>query len=221
MEKEQKINLFKFFLLCIFLILAILLIKFSSIKGYISPGIIQAKVSDFGIYAPSIFILTYILSSIFLIPGTPLTIAAGILFGKWFGTFYSVIGATIGATLAFIFSRHLGRGFIKDTLSKKYKKLSNFEEKLNEKGFNIVLFLRLVPLFPFNGLNFTLGLTKVKLRDYTLGTLIGIIPGGFLLAYFGDSLANLSILNIAISFILLMLLLSIYPLYNRIKKSGP
>ena len=217
MKKEQKTNLLKFIFLCLFVTLVILFIKFSGISNYITPGMIQEKVHAFGMYAPAVFILMYVLFCIFLIPGTPITIAGGILFGKFFGTAYTIVGATIGASLAFIFSRYLGRGFIKNAeYNKKYGKIKGYEDKLEKKGLLVVLFLRLVPLFPFNGLNFALGLTKLKFRDYALGTLIGIIPGSFVLSYFGDSLANLSIINLIISALLFLMLSLLYPLYKRI-----
>jgi uncharacterized membrane protein YdjX (TVP38/TMEM64 family) len=85
-------------------------------------------------------------------------------------------------------------------------KLSKYEEAIQQNGFLTVLFLRFVPLFPFNGLNFALGLTSIKARDYILGTLLGIIPGTFAYVFFGDSLGTLSPLKIAVAVLGLCLL---------------
>ena len=153
---------------------------------------LKATILGFGLWAPILYIGLYALASLLFIPGSPLTLVGGALFGPWFGTLYTVIGATIGAVLAFILSRAVGHRFIAYGTGKVSQKLQAYDEKIAAHGFLTVLFLRFVPLFPFNGLNFALGFTKVSFKDYFLGTFLGIIPGTFAFVYFGDSLSTLS-----------------------------
>jgi len=169
--------------------------------------------------APVIFILLYTIATIIFLPGTPLTIAGGAIFGTFFGTLYTIIGATIGAAIAFFIARYLGASFVNDLVNKKFKKLDSYDKKLEKNGFLVVLFLRLVPIFPFNGLNFALGLTKVKSKDYIIATFLGIIPGSFVLAFFGGSLASLNPLNIALAIALFILLAFSPKIYKKFKKS--
>jgi len=209
-------NKVKFIIAIIVIILIV--INMFGIKSFFSPSHLRDQVLAFGTIAPLIFITIYSIATIFFLPGTPLTISGGLIFGKWLGTLYTVIGATIGATIAFLVARYLGESFVEDILKGKHKKIYEYDKKLEKNGFLIVLFLRLVPIFPFNGLNFALGLTKVRTRDYILGTLIGIIPGSFALAFFGDSIAELNPVNIALAISFFVLLAITPTIYRRFRK---
>jgi uncharacterized membrane protein YdjX (TVP38/TMEM64 family) len=144
-------------------------------------------------------IIAKIIAGATFIPGTPLTLISGALLGTFWGSVVSIIGNTLGALLAFIIARYLLGNFIQDKLVKKYPKIKEYENKLFQNGFLTIVFLRLIPLFPFNALNFILGVTRVSFKDYFLGTLIGIIPGTIAFVYFGESLKMLSIYNIALA----------------------
>ncbi len=165
---------------------------------------LKTSVLGFGPLAPVIYIGFYALASLLFIPGSPITLVGGALFGPWYGTLYTVIGATIGALLAFLFSRMLGHRFLTYGTGSVSQKLQAYDEKIAANGFITVLFLRFVPLFPFNGLNFALGFTKVSLRDYFWGTLLGIIPGTFVYVYFGDSLSMLSPVKVLSALVLII-----------------
>jgi uncharacterized membrane protein YdjX (TVP38/TMEM64 family) len=179
---------------------------------------IKEKILMFGMLAPFAYMLAYAVATVVFVPGAPLTIAGGALFGPIFGTLYTVVGATAGAVLAFILTRTIGRGFVGDLEGEKWKKLSKYDKKMEENGLGAVLFLRFVPLFPFNGLNFALGLTKVKFKDYFWGTIIGILPGSFAYVYLGDSLASPSVWKIALA-ILLLSALSFAPSFFQKRKN--
>jgi uncharacterized membrane protein YdjX (TVP38/TMEM64 family) len=157
---------------------------------------LKNTVLEFGVLAPIVYILFYALASLLFIPGSPITLVGGALFGSLYGTLYTIVGATIGALLAFTLSRTLGRMFVSFGTGTVSQKLRVYDERIAQHGFLVVLFLRFVPLFPFNGLNFALGLTKVSYKDYFFGTVLGIIPGTFVYVYFGDSLATLNPLKI-------------------------
>lgn len=191
------------------------LFVFFDAEKLISVDKIQNTVDSYGALAPLAFIFFYALITIFFLPAAPLSIAAGALFGTLLGTIYTVIGASIGAIAAFFFARFLGQDFVERFLKNWFKKIFAYNEKLAQNGFQVVLFLRLVPLFPFNGLNFALGLTRVSFRDYALATAIGIIPGAFAFVYFGSSLASLDPLQIAIATIVLFGLIFAPTFYKK------
>lgn len=216
--KNNK-HLFKFVVLVIFLSIALLAVQYFGTSQILHPTVVRGKILEFGALAPIAYVAVYVAASVMLVPGAPLTIAGGALFGSVFGTLYTVIGATTGATLAFLLSRFLGRDFVGVLEGERFKKLAEYDEKIEENGFGAVLFFRFVPLVPFNGLNFALGLTKVKFQDYLLGTILGIIPGTFAYVYLGDSVASLQIWNI-IAAVLLLAVLSLGPVFFKRKKEA-
>lgn len=143
-----------------------------------------------------VLIFSKIVSGALLLPGTPLTLLSGAILGKFWGTVAAVIGNVLGATAAFLWARYLFRNFVQKTILQKYPKINQYENKLSQNGFLTVVFLRLVPLFPFNALNPVLGVTDIRFKDYFLGTLVGIIPGTFAFVYLGESFRMLSFWNI-------------------------
>lgn len=135
------------------------------------------------------FMAVYIIQTALSLPGaTVLSLAAGAIFGSIMGTLWAVIAATLGATLACIVTRYLLRDAV---LAKFGPRLEGLNRELETRGLNYLLFLRLVPLFPFFLINLAAGLTRLPLRTFTLGTLIGIIPGGFVYVNAGASLATI------------------------------
>jgi len=165
----------------------------------------QEKILSLGAQDPYIvsfyLLLGKIIGSILFFPGTPLTLLAGATLGVFWGTVVSLVGNTLGAALAFLFSRFLFQDLVKRKIVSRYKKISSYEEAFFEKGLSTVLFLRLIPLFPFNVLNYALCVTRVSFKDYFLGTFLGIIPGTFLFVYFGDSVAQFNYVHIIFSLI--------------------
>ncbi len=167
--------------LFIFIVLAtalFALFKFTSLGAYFSREYIEDILKQLGAYAPIGFVVIYAVATIIGVPGTILTILGGVIFGSFLGTISVVAGATIGACGAFFVSRFLARDFVAEKFMEKqwFKKL---DQGIEEQGLYYILFIRLVPLFPFNGINFASGLTSVKFRDYFIGTAIGIVPASF------------------------------------------
>ncbi len=136
------------------------------------------------------FIILYIAQTALSLPGAAiLSLAAGAVFGAVTGTLYVNIGATVGATLAFLVARYLFR----DAVLRKFgANLEKVNRELEQRGFNYLLFLRLVPAFPFFLVNLGAGLTKLPLRTFFFGTMIGIIPGSFVFCNAGASFATIS-----------------------------
>lgn len=167
------------------------------------------------------FMAIYVLQTALSLPGAAiLSLAAGAIFGSVMGTLYANIAATIGATLAFLVARYLLRDMV---LSRFGNKLEGMNRELETRGINYLLFLRLVPLFPFFLINLAAGLTRLPLRTFFFGTMLGIIPGGFVYVNAGASLATIDSLSgiasprVLGSFALLGLFALVPVLYNRFK----
>ena len=165
------------------LILGLLII---SAKNLTIPscGDIQLHLERWGLWAPVVFVLAYVIATIAFIPGLVITLVGGLAFGPWLGTLLVLIGANIGALLAFLASRFFARETIEGLLSKQAW-FAKFKAAMTSDGLNYVLFIRLVPIFPFNGLNYACGLVPLRVRDYVIGSLIGMLPGTFAYVYLG------------------------------------
>jgi len=168
------------------------------------------------------FMLLYIVQTALSLPGAAiLSLAAGAIFGTIMGTFYANISATIGATLAFLVTRYL----LRDAVLRKFgPQLEGINREMEIRGFNYLLSLRLVPVFPFFLINLAAGLTRLPLRTFILATIIGIIPGGFVYVNAGASLASISSLSgiasprVLGAFTLLGLFALLPALYGKLKK---
>jgi len=167
------------------------------------------------------FMAFYIVQTALSLPGAAiLSLAAGAIFGAAMGTLYAVIAATIGATLAFLVTRYLLRDMV---MAKFGPKLEGLNRELEQRGLNYLLFLRLVPLFPFFLINLAAGLTRLPLRTFFIGTLVGIIPGGFVYCNAGASLATITSLRgiasprVLGSFALLGFFALVPAIYSRMK----
>ncbi|MBW4667322.1 MAG: TVP38/TMEM64 family protein [Cyanomargarita calcarea GSE-NOS-MK-12-04C] len=130
------------------------------------------------------FILLYIIATVAFLPGSILTLGAGVVFGVVMGSLYVFIGATIGAAAAFLVGRYVARGWVAKKIegSNKFRAI---DEAVGREGLKIVLLTRLSPIFPFNLLNYAYGVTGVSLKDYVLGS-IGMIPGTIMYVYIGS-----------------------------------
>lgn len=142
-----------------------------------------ARVESFGALGPVVFIAGYIVATVAFIPGSLLTLAAGAIFGLLWGTVYVFVGATLGATAAFLVSRYLARSAIEKRVAGNTR-FASIDKAVGAQGRRIVLLLRLSPVFPFNLLNYALGLTRVKLVDYVAAS-VGMLPGTLLYVYYG------------------------------------
>jgi uncharacterized membrane protein YdjX (TVP38/TMEM64 family) len=147
---------------------------------------ISENVRGFGFLSPLIYALIYILATIFFIPGTVLTLIAGLVFGTTQGTIIVIFAATIGASLAFLMSRYLVRNMIESRIKRQgwFQKL---EQSLLDNGLSFMLFVRIVPLFPFNGLNYACGILPIRFKDFFIGSLLGMLPGTFAYVYLGET----------------------------------
>jgi len=114
-----------------------------------------------------------------------MTIAGGMAFGAMWGSVYSLIGGDIGALIAFAAGRFLGKSFVERIVGERFHSMLN---RIAKHGFQIILYLRFVPLIPYNALNLLAGASPITFRDYFWATMIGMIPGTILYAFLGDAL---------------------------------
>ncbi len=131
-----------------------------------------------------VFVGMYILATVLFLPGSVLTIGAGFLFGVIGGSVAVSVASTVGASLAFLIGRYIARNRVASRLSKN-EKFAAVDSAIGKEGGKIVLLLRLSPVFPFNALNYLLGLTAVKFWHYVIGSWLGMMPGTVLYVYLG------------------------------------
>ena len=161
--------------------LAVLLVAGRELGAYLPQ--FAEWVSGLGFWGPLVFILGYAVATVAMAPGSLLTLAAGAVFGIGEGVVYVFLGASLGATLAFLVSRYLARGLVERRLAGNAR-FAAIDRAVAEQGLKIVTLLRLSPVFPFNLLNYGLGLTRVRLVDYVLAC-FGMLPGTLLYVYYG------------------------------------
>ncbi len=163
--------------------------RMTGAMDYLEQDTLKSLIQGYGMLAPLLFILIYSLAPALLLPGLPLTIVGGILFGPFWGVVYTIIGATLGACVAFLISRYLARDWVEQKLrSPRWRKLDGEVER---HGWKVVAFTRLIPLFPFNLLNFAFGLTKIKFLHYALATFACMLPACIAFIVFSSSLWDL------------------------------
>lgn len=172
-------NLWKFLLLA-FIVTGITLTV--TYRDQLDVTAIQSWTEEAGSAAPLLFMLFYIVATVFFLPGAVLTLLGGALFGPVFGTLYNLTAATIGSILSFLVARYLASDWVEKKTGGKLKRLISGVEN---EGWRFVAFTRLVPLIPFNLLNYGLGITKIKLSHYSIATYIFMLPGAIAYTYLG------------------------------------
>jgi uncharacterized membrane protein YdjX (TVP38/TMEM64 family) len=151
--------------------------------GYIP--VFQDWVKGLGAFGPVAFIAGYAIAVIAFIPGSALTLAAGTIFGVAKGTALVFVAAMLGSTGAFLVARHGARAAIEKRISGDAR-FAAIDRAIGTQGRKIVFLLRLSPIFPFNLLNYGLGLTRVRLLDYVVAG-VGMLPGSLLYVYLGSA----------------------------------
>lgn len=154
----------------------------TSHRDIFNTAALEAWVKDFGAAGPLAFMAIYAAGTVLFLPGSVLTLAGGALFGPVWGTFYSLTGATLGATLAFLIARYLASDWVAHRTSGWMKQLMDGVEK---EGWRFVAFVRLMPLFPFNLLNYALGLTRIPLLHFIIASYLFMFPGALAYTYLG------------------------------------
>lgn len=150
-------------------------------------------IDGLGPIAPIAFIILYVIITVSLLPASVITLGAGFVFGVVKGSIFVFIGAMLGATAAFLIGRYLARDWVNRKISNN-RRFKAIDSAIANEGRKIIFLIRLSPIFPFNLLNYALGLTNISLKDYILGT-TGIIPGTIMYVYLGSLAGNLATLG--------------------------
>lgn len=150
-----------------------------------------AAIAGLGAWGPALFVVLYVVATVLFLPGSILTLGAGVVFGLVRGAVIVSVSATLGATAAFLVGRYLAR----DWVARKIEGNARFraiDEAVAREGWKIVGLTRLSPVFPFNLLNYAFGLTRVGLRAYVLASWIGMMPGTLMYVYIGSLAGDLA-----------------------------
>lgn len=175
--------------LVILITVAALAFVFLPLKQWIA--FFLAWIRGFGPAGAFVYALAYVLGTVLLIPGTALTAAAGLLYGPVIGVLIVSPASVAGATLAFLIGRYFARDWVESKLA-NYPRFSAIDRAVERRSFKVVLLLRLQPVFlPFALLNYAMGVTSVRLRDYVLASWLGMLPATILYVYLGSAVHNI------------------------------
>lgn len=144
-----------------------------------------------GFWAPVLIALVYLPAAVLFLPGSVLTIGAGLVCGLVQGTLAVSVGSTAGASVAFLLGRTLARGWVESKVSRN-PKFQAIDRAVAGQGLKIVFLTRLSPVFPYNLLNYAYGVTRVRFRDYLLGSWLGMIPGTVMYVYLGSTVKSIA-----------------------------
>jgi uncharacterized membrane protein YdjX (TVP38/TMEM64 family)/Fe-S oxidoreductase len=206
-------------LLIMLVIGAIAAIKFTGVSRYLEQETLRQLISAYGALAPVVYMLFYSVAPSLFLPGLPITIVGGVLFGPFWGVVYTITGSTIGACVAFLISRYLARSWIQQKLAgSRWRKL---DQGVERNGWKVVAFTRLIPLFPFNLLNYALGLTRIPFAHYAITTFFCMLPACIAFIVFSSSLLDMIkgkiSLEFAVGAVLIVMVSAIPFLYRRLK----
>lgn len=152
-----------------------------------------AWIDGLGAIAPLAFILLYIVITVAFVPASVVTLGAGVVFGVVKGSVLVFIGAMLGATAAFLVGRYVARGWVASKIANN-PRFKAIDDAIAQSGRKIIFLLRLSPVFPFNLLNYSLGLSQISIKDYVIGS-VGMLPGTIMYVYLGSLVGNLATLG--------------------------
>jgi uncharacterized membrane protein YdjX (TVP38/TMEM64 family) len=195
-------------------------VRYFQLDQYLEKERLRQVVAGYGTLGPVIYTLIWVAAPPLFLPGLPIGLAGGILFGPFWGVVYTIFGATIGATLAFLVARYLARDWVAAKLTGS--KLATLDEKVGQHGWKIVALTRLVPLFPYNLLNYAFGLTRISLMAYVASTFIFMLPMTIAIIYFSANILDLLqgrvTKELVIGIILVILVTTLIPrLYKKFR----
>jgi len=182
--KNSSQALLKFLALIAFIIVCVYLFRFTPVKDYLKPDVLDLFLNTLGPWAPFIFILIFAVSLCVAVPASILTLLGAGIFGAYWGFLYAWVGAVAGASGAFFIGRTLGRDFVGSFIGDRLKK---YDDAIERNGFATVLYLRLLNT-PFMPMNFGIGLTRVGFRDYFFGTGLGVMVSLFFVSFLGGTM---------------------------------
>jgi uncharacterized membrane protein YdjX (TVP38/TMEM64 family) len=185
MIQPRTKNLLKLAVFLLLLASAGIISHMAGLGRYLEEERLQNWVRGFGMTGPLVYILVFTLAPSFLLPALPITVAGGVVFGPVWGVVYASIGSTLGAGLAFLVSRYFARNQVKELLGPRLRAI---DEGVEKKGWIFVATTRLIPIFPYNLLNYAFGLTRIRFYEYLLTSWLCMLPATAAYVLFSSSL---------------------------------
>ncbi len=183
--------------------------------GMVTPDGIRQIVLSYGFFSIAAYELLHALRPFTFLPVTPFTIAGGYIFGQAYGLLFAMIGTTLAATITFFLSRYLFRDFIRKRLSTHY---AGFDSRFDTGGVFTVAALRIIPVLPFDAVGYLAGVSSIRFSRYLLGTVLGELPGAFVLTMLGNNLSDLGSPWFILSLVLAVLLFLLPEAWRRLSK---
>lgn len=206
--------------LAAFICVVFIIARYTSLGEYLEQERLRSWVEGYGAWGPVIYILVYCAAPVLMVPGLPITVIGGVLFGPFWGSVYVMTGATVGACVAFLVARYMGREWVAALI--KETRMAALDAQVKQHGWKICAVTRLIPLFPFNLLNYAFGLTDIKFSHYAIASFFFMIPGAVAYVVFSSSLfdaINGRLSSRLVIGIILVIIVSLLPLvYKKIKE---
>jgi len=206
-------------LIFLLLILAVVAMQYFHLEQYLD----EERLRQFGaahrVLLPLLYLAVWTVGPLFL-PGLPITLAGGVLFGPVWGVVYTAIGSTVGAGLVFLVARYLARDWVASKLAGT--RLTSLDDQVARHGWKIVAFTRLVPVFSYSLLNYAFGLTRISFRSYLAATFVCMLPATTAFVYFSSNLLNLVHGRISrglIIGVILVLIVTLIPVIYKWRKA--
>ncbi len=150
---------------------------------------IKTWVESFGVIAPLIYLGLYLISTVFFLPGFPVTVLAGFVFGPLWGVVYASIASIISVASAFLVARYVARDLVEGWV-KENAQFRKIDEQVEEQGWRILMVTRLIPIFPFNLQNYAYGLTKIRFWTFVFTSAVFMLPGTIALVMLGGAFVS-------------------------------
>ena len=211
-------------LLFLLLIVAVIALQYFHLEQYLDPERLRRFGAEHEVLLPLIFLAVWMVGPLFM-PGLPITLAGGVLFGPIWGVVYTAFGSTLGAGLVFLAARYLARDWVAGKLAGT--RLMSLDEKVARHGWKIVAFTRLVPVFSFSLLNYAFGLTRVSFWPYLAATFVCMLPSTIAYVYFSSNILELlngqisSGLIVGVVLVVAVSLIPVFYKWRRAKSGEP
>jgi uncharacterized membrane protein YdjX (TVP38/TMEM64 family) len=204
-------------LLC--LITSVIAVQYFHLVEYLDPERLRQFGASHRVLLPLLYLAVWTVGPLFM-PGLPITLAGGVLFGPFWGVVYTAFGSTVGAGVVFLMSRYLARDWVAGKLAGT--RLMSLDEKVARHGWKIVAITRLIPIFSFSLLNYAFGLTRVSFWPYLAATFVCMLPYTIAFVYFSSNILDLiqgRISSGLIIGVILVILVSLIPIIYKRRKA--
>jgi uncharacterized membrane protein YdjX (TVP38/TMEM64 family) len=213
-KKRQKPSLIRP-LIFLLLIGLVVLMQYFHVEQYLDQERLRQFGASSGVLLPLIYLLVWMVAPLFM-PGLPITLAGGVLFGPVWGVIYVAIGSTLGAGLVFLVARYLARDWVAAKLAGT--RLMTLDDKVTRHGWKIVAITRLIPVFSYTLLNYAFGLTRISFWSYLIITFVCMLPATIAFVYFSSNLLDLIHGNVSrgvIIGVILVVVVSLIPVIYK------